>query len=227
MARRSGQDGYEVVKGGWFHVRFYIDVEGQEKRKRLSKPICPVSGPGYLGKAARLRRRREIVAASGADTEELFNRVEAANLGLTFGQRAAAWLEEAQKRKRKPAKDKTISCWRSIINKWLGPSVGSMPLVSVDNLVMKQLVAKLHADGQSPNSIRNITNVVKWVVASAVNEQGEELFPRKWNHEFIDMRLVVREELNTPAFTAEQVSKIVAEPGPYHKCSTSCSPRRE
>jgi hypothetical protein len=26
---------------------------------------------------------------------------------------------------------------------------------------------------------------VKMVVASAINEQGEEIHPRKWNHEFI------------------------------------------
>jgi len=29
--------------------------------------------------------------------------------------------------------------------------------------------------------------VVKLVVASAVSEDGEEMFPRKWNHEFLDM----------------------------------------
>ena len=77
MARRSGQVGYEEVKGGWYHVRFRIDVPGQEKRAYLSKPICPVSGPGALTKLERLRKRREIIAASGADTEEHFEQVEA------------------------------------------------------------------------------------------------------------------------------------------------------
>jgi hypothetical protein len=46
MARRSGQVGYEEVKGGWYHARFRMDVPGQEKRAYLSRPICPVSGPG-------------------------------------------------------------------------------------------------------------------------------------------------------------------------------------
>ena len=66
MARRSGQVGYEEVKGGWYHVRFRIDVPGQEKRAYLSKPICPVSGPGSLTKLERLRKRREIITASGS-----------------------------------------------------------------------------------------------------------------------------------------------------------------
>ena len=45
MARRSGQVGYEEVKGGWYHVRFRMDVPGQERRAYLSKPICPSPAP--------------------------------------------------------------------------------------------------------------------------------------------------------------------------------------
>ena len=84
MARRSGQVGYEEVKGGWYHVRFRIDVPGQDKRAYLSKPICPVSGPGALTKPERLKKRKEIIAASGADTEDHFNKIEAINYGTTF-----------------------------------------------------------------------------------------------------------------------------------------------
>src|SRR5271155_5129846 len=72
MARRSGQVGYEEVKSGWYHVRFRKDVPGRAKRAYLSKPICPTSGPGFLTKPERVRKRREIIAASGADTEEHF-----------------------------------------------------------------------------------------------------------------------------------------------------------
>src|ERR1700722_20473932 len=70
MARRSGQVGYEEVKRGWFHVRFRMDVPGREKRAYLSKPICPTSGPGFLTRPERFTRREQIIAASGADTED-------------------------------------------------------------------------------------------------------------------------------------------------------------
>jgi hypothetical protein len=36
------------------------------------------------------------------------------------------------------------------------------------------------------------------VVASAVNSEGEQLYPRKWNHDFIDMPVVERSKQNTP-----------------------------
>src|ERR1700688_539310 len=107
MARRSGQLGYEEKKRGWYHVRFRMDVAGQEKRAYLSRPICPISGPGSLTKPERLRKRREIIAASGTDTVEHFNKVEAFNHGVTFRKQSDWWLNHAQTRKRKPIKPAT------------------------------------------------------------------------------------------------------------------------
>jgi hypothetical protein len=42
--------------------------------------------------------------------------------------------------------------------------------------------------GLSPKTITgNYVPVVKMVVASAVDKQGEQIYPRKWNHDFIDL----------------------------------------
>jgi integrase len=84
-----------------------------------------------------------------------------------------------------------------------------MPLDSVNNLAMKGLVAKLKAGGLAPKSIGNYTQVVKAVVASAVNEEAEELYPRKWNVRFIDMPIVDKKKQKTPCFTGEVVTGIV------------------
>jgi integrase len=46
-------------------------------------------------------------------------------------------------------------------------------------------------------------------VASAVNEEGEQLFPRKWNHEFVDMPVVDKSKQNTPHFTSEVIAGIL------------------
>jgi integrase len=59
----------------------------------------------------------------------------------------------------------------------------------------------------SAQSIVTYTNLVKLVVASALDENGEELFPRKWNNEFIDLPMV--ENQYQPIFTAETVNAIV------------------
>ena len=44
-------------------------------RKVAACNCCPISGPSVLSKSARERRAREIIAESGADSDEHFNRV--------------------------------------------------------------------------------------------------------------------------------------------------------
>lgn len=208
MARRSGQVGYEEVKGGWYHVRFRIDVPGQEKRAYLSKPISPLSGPGALTKPERLKKRKEIIAASGADTEDHFNKIEAINYGTTFRKQAEWWLSHVQSRKRSPIKPATAAGFESYLKKWLNPSLGDMPLSSVNNLVVKGLVTKMTDAGLSPKMVNNVVQVVKMVVASAVNENGERVHPRTWNHEFIDLPEV--KDQRQPSFTSEAMKAITA-----------------
>jgi integrase len=44
-------------------------------------------------------------------------------------------------------------------------------------------------------------------VASALNEDGEQLYPRQWNHEFMDLPIVT--DQHRPTFTSEVVAAIV------------------
>ena len=206
MARRSGQVGYEEVKGGWYHVRFRIDVPGQERRAYLSKPICPVSGPGALTKLERLRKRREIITASGADSQEHFEQVEAFNHGNTFRKQAEWWLNHVQTRKRKPIKPATAAGFESYLNKWLRPNLEDLPVSSVNNLAVRGLVTKMTDSGMSAKMVNNVVQVVKMVVASAVNENGERVHPRTWNHEFIDLPEV--KDQRQPTFTSAVMEAI-------------------
>jgi integrase len=207
LSRRSGQSGSVSRKGRFYVVRFWYDVPGQEKRVRKSVCICPVSGPGSMTKPERARRAREIIAESGADTEAHFRQVQAVNLGTTFRQQSVWWIKHVQDRKRKPVKPHTVSSWRSHLA-WINPKLGDTPLASVNNLRVKQLVSEMSEAGFSPKTIWNYTQVAKMVVASAIGEDGEQLYPRKWNHEFIDLPDVVGQ--CTPIFTQAEVEKIIA-----------------
>jgi integrase len=206
MRRRSGQTGYEEKKGGWYHVRFRIDVSGQEKRTHKSIPICRVSGPGSLSKLERLRKRKEIIDASGADTEEYFNKVEAFNQGTTFRTQAEWWLNHVQIRKRKPITPATAAGFESYLKKWLHPNLGELPLWSVNNLAVRGVVAKMMEAGLSPKMVYNVVQVVKMVVASLVNEDGEKIYPRTWNHDFIDLPEVKIQR--QPTHTTESMTAI-------------------
>ncbi len=159
-----------------------------------------------MTKPEREHRAREIILESGADTAEHFQQVVAVNLGTTFGQQSEWWIRHVQDRKRKPVKLHTVSSWKSHL-RWINPRLGDMPLSSVNNLIVKGLVSEMSKAEFSPKTIWNYVQVVKMVVASAVGDDGEELYPRKWNHEFMDLPTVASQR--TPTFTSEQVQQIV------------------
>ena len=78
---------------------------------------------------------------------------------------------------------------------------------------MKDLVETM-AWKLSPASVRDYVNIVKGVVASAINEDGEELFPRTWNEEYIDAPLVKHQR--QPTTNGEGVTAILnAATGQY------------
>jgi hypothetical protein len=50
-------------------------------------------------------------------------------------------------------------------------------------------------------------NIVKGVVSSSIDDNGEPLFPRKWNDEFIDAPLIANQ--HQPSTTSEGMAKIL------------------
>jgi len=209
MSRRTGQSGHIESSGKWWVVRWWMDVPGQEERRHMRAKICPISGLGRLSKSERERRAREIVAESGADTVEHFEKVVKQAHSVTFREQAKWWLKHIQRRKRKPIANATLGLWNSCLNNWINPNIGDLPLSEINNAVLKTLVAKMSEAGLSPKTISdNYVPVVKMVVASAVDEQGEQLYPRKWNHEFIDLPVVEQGKQNTPCFSAEVMTGL-------------------
>jgi hypothetical protein len=83
-----------------------------------------------------------------------------------------------------------------------------MPLDNIKNLALKNLGIKMVEGGLGESAIRGYTNVVKMVVASVVNEEGEELYPCRWNHSFIDLPRISNSK--QPSFSGEMVTRIVA-----------------
>ncbi len=67
----------------------------------------------------------------------------------------------------------------------------------------------LSAAGLAPKTIVNVVTVVRVVVASAVDEVGDQIHPRVWNYEFIQLPLVVKEKQNRPTITEAEISAIL------------------
>jgi len=85
----------------WTVVYRYRDP-GRVKWRKKRTTICPISGPGALGRLERERRKIAMLEEAGVNAEETIRGqiTEDVSGSITFQQQADAWLYAAQTRKR-------------------------------------------------------------------------------------------------------------------------------
>jgi len=202
LSRRRHQEGQLVELANGWAVRFRRE-DGEGKRCRVQK---------FLGDFERLPTKRsalnrmqlELVAING-------NLAALPQITPTFRDYAWKWIEECEQRKQKP-KPSVSKGRRGILKRHLlcdTGGIGDVPLSEVGNNTMRLLVARLDKKKLAPTTIHNIVRVAKLVKASAVDKDGNELYPMWWNHKFIDMPVVDETEQRKPSFLGEQVAEIV------------------
>jgi integrase len=128
---------------------------------------------------------------------------------ITLRVAAKEWIAECESRKLKPIKASVAHNWRCILRNHLNPLVGKLSLSDVGNKTLRSVVEKLSAKKLAPATIKNICLVVKLVVASVADDDGNRLHLRQWNRRVIDAPEVNEKAQHTPSFTPEQVSAIV------------------
>jgi integrase len=74
---------------------------------------------------------------------------------------------------------------------------------------LRQFVEILSAAELAPKTIVNVVTVVKLVIASVVDEEGDQIYPRICNHEFIQLPLVIKEKQNRPTITGAEISELL------------------
>lgn len=183
--------------------RFWQDLPGSPERKRrtISLGVCRT-------KSIARQRLREFLEREGINSKEVFHQNTAP--AITFRQQADWWLASLPRRKRRPLKPATISGWRDALNAWLLPNLGDKLLADVSNKAVRELVEKMSAAGLSAKTIVNYVQVVKLVVASAVNEEGEQVYPRTWNHDFIQLPVVRKDKQHRPTVTDVDLTEILS-----------------
>lgn len=130
---------------------------------------------------------------------------------MTFRVQAARWIESLPTRRRRPVKPATIFGWQHALDKWILPTLGDRLLSEISNGALKELIETMAEGGLAAKTIVNYSQVVKMVIASAVNADGDQLYPRKWNHEFIGLPIVEKEKQYRPTVTQTEVEEILAD----------------
>lgn len=190
MARRRYQQGYVFQKGrkrsdAWLskepaNVQFWRDTPGQVKSKK-EKACLGICRTRTIAERAAAEKLEQL----GINSARTF--IEATST-VTFKVQGETWLKSLANRKRNPLEQTTIDTRRYALDKWIYSFFEGKLLADVNNLAMKDFVE--HISALAPATIRDYSNIVRAVVASAINDKGEQLFPRTWNEEFIDAPLV-------------------------------------
>ncbi len=221
MAARSGQRGSIVRNGRFWAVRFRIDIPGQFQRKKCYVRLCPIEGEGALSKTERQRLALDIIAKEGANSEKRFQQTEAESCTVTFRDQAEIWLVNVSTRKRKPIKPHTLRTWASHLY-WLNSKIGDTPLNAINNGACRRLVQEMHDADFTPKTMLNYLQVVKSVVRSLVTNDGDPVFPREWNHEFIDLPLIKNQ--HQPTVSSDEIREIIDEANGWYRILFSLLP---
>jgi len=181
--------------------RFWIDVpSGERKRRTVSLGLCATQWVARL-------RLREYIERAGVCSKRRFHQIPVP--GTTFRQQAEWWMESLSTRRRRPLKPATIYGWQHCLDRWILPNLANKLVSEVGNSALRQFVEILSAAGLAPKTIVNVVTVVKFVVASAVDEEGDQIHPRVWNYEFIQLPLVIKEKQNRPTITEAEISAML------------------
>ena len=125
-----------------------------------------------------------------------------------------AWLASLRIRKRRPVTPHTLCSFESAL-RFTNSKIGEYQLANLKNAELRQFVSEMVAEvkGDRPRfsakTIANYVQIVKFVVASAIDSDGEELYPRKWNADFLDCPTVQNQR--TPSFQAPELERIIAK----------------
>jgi integrase len=154
------------------------------------------------------QRLREYLEREGINSSQSFRQNTAP--GITFRQQSERWIASLPARKRRPVKPATISGWQDALNARLLPHIGDKLLADVSNKTLRELVEKMSAAGLSAKTIVNYVQVAKLVVASAVDDEGERIYPRTWNHDFIQLPVVRKDRQCRPAVSETDLTNILS-----------------
>jgi len=179
MSFRSGQSGNVVRKGQMWHGRYYVDIPGEDGRRRVSVPIGSVHA---MKKNEAKRKLRGLLEETGLNSDSHLERT--ARGVRTFAEEATWW--RAHKLSRfKPSCQEAMG---SHLDKYLIPRLGAVPVAAIDERLAQEVITHLsEVEYKWPNgvsrklsskTIRNIVGVLKQILGKKVWRDWSDLaFP--------------------------------------------------
>ena len=128
---------------------------------------------------------------------------------MKFKDQAAIYIREIQTRRREPVRAATVRIYQSYLDAHILPQIGYMSTELITNGNMKGFVSYLNSQKLAPSTVNAVFNLVKAVISSEVDENGDEVNPRKWNPDFLDLPIVNKANQSAPIVTPDQIQEAL------------------
>lgn len=129
---------------------------------------------------------------------------------MNFREQAETHMLEIAGRKSDPVRPNTVRVYRSLLDTHILPAIGSVEMSGVNNKTAKKLVGRLAEAQLSPATISLAVSLMKQIVASATDDEGNYLYPIKWNPKFIDAPKVDTATQNTPISGSQTLTEAIS-----------------
>lgn len=128
-----------------------------------------------------------------------------------FELQAARWLEGLRNRDCDPVAPSTLATFTSRVKTILSVVGPQTRLEHFKNAAMAKFVQDAKQFKWAPSTLADHILVIKLIISSATDAEGEELFPRTWKRRVINAPRVERDKQHTPCLTHDDVETLLRE----------------
>lgn len=126
---------------------------------------------------------------------------------MNFATQGRVYIDRLKTRNRRPIKPATAAAFESYLRNHVVPHVGTAELESFNNGALKSFVQTLIDKRLSPKSITELSAFVRSIVASVLDDDGNQVYRRNWNLDFVDVPPVKKQR--QPTVTEEFLQNIL------------------
>jgi integrase len=126
---------------------------------------------------------------------------------VNFAAQGRVYIDRLKTRNRRPIKPASIAAFESYLRNHVVPHIGQAELESFNNGALKSFVQTLIDKKLSPKSITELSAFVRSIVASVLDGDGDRVYPRAWNLDFVDAPPIRKQR--QPTVTKEFLQAIL------------------
>ena len=105
---------------------------------------------------------------------------------MNFAEQGRIYIDRLKTRNRKPARPATLNAYEGYLRNHAVPHIGQAELEPFNNGALKDFVRVLINKNLAPKTIAEISAFVRAIVASVLDSDGNQIYPRTWNLDFVD-----------------------------------------